>query len=263
MKLSLLMLLCLLLVGSAISAGLIDISSAPYTISQPGSYIVVADLTTMQNVNAITIETSNVTIDLNGHTLYGFSRFAGNPAYGIISLSDDNIIIKNGIARGFRNCGIYLGGKNCQVSNVQVIQNGTLGIYLYNYGSIKDCVAEDNGTGGINVEKSGGIITGNISNNNGASGIYAHDSAIVTGNSVSNNDNIGISAGFGCTVTDNNANNNVMSGIIVGGGSTVTGNSVHNNKEDGIKTGDGCTVIGNTCFGNTLSGISKKQYLQE
>ncbi|MCX7918675.1 MAG: hypothetical protein N3A72_03500, partial [bacterium] len=61
-KLTLITLL-VLFTNSSYAAGLIDISYSPYTISKPGSYIVVADLYTPQNLNCITVATSDVTID--------------------------------------------------------------------------------------------------------------------------------------------------------------------------------------------------------
>src|SRR6185295_16428367 len=44
------------------------ISSAPFTISQPGSYYLTANLT-VSSGNAITIAASGVTLDLNGFTI--------------------------------------------------------------------------------------------------------------------------------------------------------------------------------------------------
>jgi len=76
-------LLCfyLILAGFVFAAGQIDIAYSPYTITQPGSYIVVNDLTTAPNLDCIDITTSNVTLDLNGHTLYGAGSTTGSSGY--------------------------------------------------------------------------------------------------------------------------------------------------------------------------------------
>lgn len=72
MKQFLVSLIGVMLLGSLVSAaGLIDIAYSPYTISNAESYIVVSNLTTLTNQIAILILYSNVTLDLNGHTLYG------------------------------------------------------------------------------------------------------------------------------------------------------------------------------------------------
>jgi len=85
------------------------ISSAPFTISVPGSYYLTTNLT-VSSGDAITIAASGVTLDLNGFTLSS----TANPAdgYGVrlnVSLSD--ITIANGHIRGgvTNNAGTYGG----------------------------------------------------------------------------------------------------------------------------------------------------------
>lgn len=144
MKTTIMTLLLLLFVSFAFSAGLIDISYSPYTISQPGSYLVVADLTTGQDLNCITIETSDVTIDLNGHTLYGAGTTIGSTGDGIYSnLSSANIAVYNGTIRDFRGRGIYLLGFNHQVNRIRVYANRDHGIYIQSNGMVWDNVVSE------------------------------------------------------------------------------------------------------------------------
>src|SRR5208282_3722482 len=56
------------------------ISSAPFTISQPGSYYLTTNLT-VTGGNAITIAANNVTLDLNGFTISSTAPSA--TGYGI------------------------------------------------------------------------------------------------------------------------------------------------------------------------------------
>src|SRR5215471_16184731 len=86
------------------------ISSAPFTIGQPGSYY----LTTNVTVNigdAITIAASGVTLDLNGFTIT--STFSNAAGYGIaLSGGLGNITIANGFIQGGvtnNGSGIYSG----------------------------------------------------------------------------------------------------------------------------------------------------------
>src|SRR6266480_3255884 len=53
------------------SAKITKISSVPYNITLPGSYIVTEDLPCSGCQAAITIAASNVDLDLDGHTLSG------------------------------------------------------------------------------------------------------------------------------------------------------------------------------------------------
>src|SRR5277367_6834598 len=112
----------ILLTGTVFATGQIDIAYSPYTISNPGSYIVVKDLTTAINLNCITITTSNVTLDLNGHTLYGFGTtfsFSGTYGTGIMATTVaivasttaflvTNVSITNGTIMNFKNYGVLL-----------------------------------------------------------------------------------------------------------------------------------------------------------
>lgn len=92
---------------SVFATGVIDIAYSPYTISNPGSYLVVKDLTTAINLDCIDIAASDVTIDLNGHTLYGAGSTTGSTGSGIYDVAvDNNITIKNGNIDGFRGSGV-------------------------------------------------------------------------------------------------------------------------------------------------------------
>jgi hypothetical protein len=85
------------------------ISSAPYTISQPGSYYLTTNLNVTSG-DAIDINTNGVTLDLNGFTL--FSTDPGNTGTGILLGSGLNdITIFNGHIRGgiTNNAGVYSG----------------------------------------------------------------------------------------------------------------------------------------------------------
>jgi hypothetical protein len=85
------------------------ISSAPFTITEPGSYYLTTNLT-VSSGNAITIATNGVTLDLNGYTI----RCTANPASGtaILIYGDlRNLAILNGNIEGgvTNNAGTYDG----------------------------------------------------------------------------------------------------------------------------------------------------------
>jgi hypothetical protein len=85
------------------------ISSAPFTISQPGSYYLTTNLT-VSGGNAITIATNGVTLDLNGYTI----RSTANPANAAAIWIENglrNLVILNGNIEGgvTNNAGTYSG----------------------------------------------------------------------------------------------------------------------------------------------------------
>ena len=102
-----LMIGCLVLVTTVTLAGdgQIDIATLPYTISQPGSYVVVKDLTlSTTGADGITITANNVTLDLNGHTLTGPGKYAGSYDRGItVPGYLTNVEVRNGTVRNWPN----------------------------------------------------------------------------------------------------------------------------------------------------------------
>ena len=84
------------------------ITTLPYTINTQGIYCLTGELSTiMTSGNAITINTNNVVLDLNGFKLGGLGAGPGTQATGIYANQLQNITIKNGTVRGFLY-GIFL-----------------------------------------------------------------------------------------------------------------------------------------------------------
>ena len=92
---------------SVTSYGQTPIASLPYTISSAGNYYLTQNLTYSGAAgNAITVNASNVTIDLNGYQLV-----CANSSYstwGIYANNVSNVSVKNGAIAGFA-FGIELG----------------------------------------------------------------------------------------------------------------------------------------------------------
>lgn len=248
-----LVLISISLLGSAFGAGQIDIAYSPYTINNPGSYIVVKDLTTAQNLNCITINTSNVSIDLNGHTLYGAGTTIGSTGYGVYCSNGNAISVTNGIIRDFRQYGINIFGLAIQVSRVHLFGNYN-GSYFLN-GKITDCSVENNAYDGIGTGYSS-LIQNNIACFNGLNGIICGDGSVITNNVADNNGSYGISATGGCTITGNGVSSNTSAGIYCNGvGETIINNNSYANGDTGISTGYACTIIGNNIYRNGSYGI--------
>jgi len=241
----------------------------PIQINESGSYVLTSNLiVTTANVNAININADNVTLDLNGHCIYGPGTGIGIHAYNRY-----NITIKNGIVRGFYfgirlyNSPDHKGGGH-RIEGIQVSNNGYYGIDAY-YSTVTNCTASDNGTYGIfvyystvtnctannndndGIYASKSIVTNCTANNNGGEGICAPHSTVITNCTANNNDNDGIYA-FYSTVTNCTANGNDQEGIFASG-STVTNCTANENGNDGIyaygSAVKGCNVRNNTGYG--------------
>ena len=223
-----------------------------YIIASSGSYYLTANR--VSAYSGIVIDAHNVTIDLNGYTLYG----KGIPnTNGIYMNSRSNVEIKNGTIEGFGLHGIYdydgvtLAEHN-RVINVRIIDNGERGINLVSNGSlVKDCTITGNGTNGVFL-KEGSTAVGNTLYKNTQSGIYAGVGCVVINNNAFENGYNGINAGSGSTVVNNSSMKNGWHGIQVGDGCTIIGNTVMQNQRRGITTSSNCLILNNTVTENNL-----------
>jgi len=114
--------------AGGVTAG--DAPGFPVVIDRPGSYrltgnLDVTDAPAPQNVTAIAITASFVTLDLNGFTLIGPTECTGSPVAdcaplgsgsGIQSSSSNLVRISNGVILGFGAYGILAGNATSTAS---------------------------------------------------------------------------------------------------------------------------------------------------
>jgi hypothetical protein len=127
---------------SVASYGQTVINSVPYTITQPGNYILNTNLPYVPLTgNAISVNSSDVTIDFNGHVL--FTLIIPNPPFPTPSSSAtavalstnntsiENVTIKNGTITGFF-AAISLGptSTGCVVEGMRITKT-EVGIQAY------------------------------------------------------------------------------------------------------------------------------------
>ncbi|APH73921.1 hypothetical protein BSQ44_23005 [Aquibium oceanicum] len=155
-----------------------EITSVPVTIKAQGIYCFKKDLTSsVASGNIIQINASNVTIDMNGRKLGGFTAGANTQAVGIAATNRRNITLRNGTVQGFRR-GIVIDGTTDSTGYV-----------------LEDLRIEGNTQTGIEVGGTNGIVRNNLVTNTGlaslvnntAIGILLKDSsrAVVRGNLIS------------------------------------------------------------------------------
>lgn len=180
--------------------GQIKISSVPYIITKPGSYVLTNNVRVTEDepdTNAITIESNDVTLDLNGHTIQG-PNTGGGIGSGIYAHDRYNITIRNGRVWGFGDDGIHLG---CS------------GPFFHKAGHrIESIHAANNNDSGISLS-GGGAILNCVANNNKSTGIFAHD-ATINNCTANNNTNYGFYT-ISCTITSCTANGNLQDGLYI------------------------------------------------
>ena len=248
------------------------IESLPFVISSPGSYYVTKNLQNATvNQTAISIDSSNVTLDLNGFTLssipgviYGAIYVA--PGRTNIEIKNGNIVgninlagFTNGIscAYGPRNlkidrinvsgCGIGIIASHAILTDCSAHANGNIGLSADN-GLIVNSTAY--GNGGIGLVANYGSILNCVATSNGSHGIYS-DNGIIAHSTANENGGTGISASLG-TVTHAHVRGNGFAGILCSGGSVSDSKATSTTAQPAITcdTADNCS--GNATSGNAI-----------
>lgn len=220
--------------------------------------------------DGLVIGASDITLDLNGHDVYGLEgvpQVTGD-GVGIFIDGHNKVIVKDGHltedseVRGFDAGVVMRGGGGHTVEDLDILRNqGPASTFGAGEGEgIALWSSDDNTLQGNDVLDNGpwsGI------------GIYESNNNMVDDNKVNNNtyeaepvfanQNIGIRVGQNSsnnTLTDNEANNNGLDGITVffgSTGNTIHDNNTHDNPRNGIRlfpNADANTVDANRASGN-------------
>jgi len=103
------------------------ISSAPYIITNPGSYYLTTNVT-VNFGNGITISANDVSLDLNGFTIFS-TQYPAQSTYGIFLNAVTNVTIANGFIRGGvtnNGSGVYGGsGFGTGIAPNNIVPNNT------------------------------------------------------------------------------------------------------------------------------------------
>jgi len=204
-----------------------DTAGFPVTISAPGSYRLTSNLDlrgefSPQNVTAINVTGSNVSIDMNGFSIIGPATCTGTGAtlacspsgtgFGITTSGNpDNLTLRDGTIRGMGAGAVYLfGTKGALLSRLHVINNGD-GITLAAGSALLDSfVMYNKGVAAVlanGVDITSVILRGNTVVGNFGAGISVNKGSVITGNSIVGN------GGHGLDYTPGSgAGNNVLMG---------------------------------------------------
>lgn len=212
-------------------------ATAPYTISQPGSYYLTANISVTAG-DAIVINSDDVTLDLNGFALISTQSGGSSGAAVSIASARTRIAVRNGSIKGattVSGAGVATKGgfdtgignspsgtiSQILVSDVQVTGVGTTGIELYGITTVVRCTAQ----------------------NCGSNGIYA---TTVTDSTAYKCRNTGVFA-------DGSASNCVGDGILVSGVGAIDAVNCHGSSSSG--TGVSATTNATNCSGSSATGV--------
>ena len=213
------------------STGKNVITSLPFGISQPGSYVLNSNLTGVSSQNGINITANNVTIDLQGFELVGVPGSLHGIAH--ISGSLSGLTVRNGTIRNWGQLGISA-GPGVLVDGVSFKANNG-GVFAGDGATLTNCRIEGSiGTSSILGNRavvSKCTFDSNGSGCTGCPGIQVGQDSTVTETVARNNGGIEIQAGTGSTLENCTADGNGTAGfgISVGEGSKVSNCTVRNN----------------------------------
>lgn len=226
-----------------------------FIISQPGSYYLTQNIDGVVGKHGISINASNVSIDLNGFAVRGtpgMGAFNGIRTGGA-GLTCINIC--NGTISGWGGSGITLSATAALVSKISAALNLSWGIIVGNNSYVEDCVASTNTSGGISAND-GSAVTRCTAASNTGTGIAADASGLIT-QCVSYGNQSGFSIGSGGMISLCTARINSSDGIRAFTGGSILSNTCKQNGSAGAGSGILVTstenrIEGNNCAGNQI-----------
>jgi hypothetical protein len=143
---------------SVASYGQTLISSVPYTITSPGTYVLANNFSYASATGAaITINSANVVLDFGGHFLASTAASPNNS--GVTVNQAPNVTVQNGTVDGF-HFGIYFPNGSGVTNNTgDIVENmrithSAFGIYVY---YAVGCLIQNNYINGFNINYPVGV----------------------------------------------------------------------------------------------------------
>jgi hypothetical protein len=247
-------------------------ASEQFIITQPGSYYLTGDIAGVTGKDGISIQTNDVTLDLNGFAMTGAS-VSGN---GITASASGtvNTVIRNGTLRNWSNGVLDLNGY-CDLERLRIYAcqyNAGNGIYIGDHCAVKNCSAIFNSDAGIQVGNDCALTDCLVCSN--SIGIFGLRGCVLNGCHATTNvvgidveDNFDISHctadlnGHGFTLGKNGrireclAHTNTYTGITAQVGVNVSECTADESGGAGLVVNGNSVVIDNHFAGNAGEGI--------
>lgn len=222
--------------------------SIPFTINEPGSYVLTSDIIGVGTADTIIIAASDVTLDLNGFTIRGVT---GSDNGIEVALNVEHVAIRNGTITG-HNAGIEASlSRNCRFEDLRLADNSS-GLFSGLNASVTGCTAYMNQFTGISVGL-GSTVENCAAQENGQFGFQCTvGPSTFRGCTATRNDSNGFSAITidGAVYSDCVAYQNGMNGFEASGSATITNCTATENDGSGFFIGTDSIVRGCTATGN-------------
>jgi parallel beta-helix repeat protein len=222
----------------------------PLTISEPGSYYLAGPIST--SGEGITIDSSYVTIDLNGFMLKGGTGSGISVAEWS---SHEGIVIRDGFITNWSDWGIDLayslaGTQSVEILDVHLLRNGN-GMRMYGESGIHRCAALYNNGIGIDAGFDSIVTDCVVRGTKTGTALIIGSGTIVTRAEIRGNEGGGVVMGEGAQLLESTVSSNDGHGIdATGDAAMIRNNMVFHNDFDGIRVRNFSFVRGNLCARN-------------
>lgn len=219
-----------------------------YVITQPGSYYLTGNVTAIAaSEAAITINASDVTLDLRGFALIAASGSGLTSADSaiLIGTGQSHVTVRNGTITGAWYAGLYGISANCNAERLRVSRTNVYGIRLAANGAqIIDCHAEGSG------------VSGGTSGTISAAGISAASHALIKSCSATQCAGDGIATGSHSLMLDSAGHENGADGVQSSNGSVFSRCVSSRNTGRGFFGLNGCSLAQTSSSHNGTAGFS-------
>ncbi len=158
------------------------INSLPYTITTAGEYVLGSNLSSpLTSGNLITVNASNVTLDLQGHYPSGPTSASSNSVYGIYASERANLTVRNGtVSHCYVGVGLTGNGDASTTNNLNQAVDGLrvshckfgISLSVAPGSTVTNCKVTQISADGINVDGAGSTVQGCVLSQIGGYAIY-------------------------------------------------------------------------------------------
>jgi parallel beta-helix repeat protein len=255
------------------------IAELPFGMPFAGKATVTGNLQTGRNDEpGITINSDNVTIDLNGFAIIGLGEGGTTDIHAATLGLDDppdttgdtrsssdgiyiaqqlgDIIIRDGTIRNWGGEGIdgFARAFNCQFEDLILTANDRDGLSVDSGNIIRNCIARLNGIDGFDGD-TGNTYIDCLSAYNGGDGFQSEDSIVITRCHAANNGSDGFDLGSGATITHSLAVDNSSNGFNATSSITIEECLAEGNGLDGFNSLSGSSFNKCVAHDNTVIGF--------
>ena len=230
----------------------------PFTISQPGSYVLTSDLVVPDaNTTGVSIQTADVTLDLNGFSIRCSGCAATGAGDGVFAdTAFGNVAVRGGSISGVGNRGLALLGELAMVDDVKITNAGGRGMLLGARALVTRSHVANSGNAGLELGRDS-IASEVVSIFNQSGGVRLNAFAIASEVIANENQGTGFFISEGSVVIDSSGTQNSQKGLVTEK-AVVVRSAFNTNQSNGADCFD-CVMLSNTISANQGWGINSDE----